>query len=32
MEATTAAASNVELPANAEVSLTNTDNPKGYEG
>jgi phosphate transport system substrate-binding protein len=23
-------ASNVELPANAEVSLTNTDNPKGY--
>jgi len=27
---TTTAASNVELPANAEVSLTNTDNPKGY--
>ena len=26
----TTAASNVELPANAEVSLTNTDNPKGY--
>lgn len=28
--ATTTLASNVELPANAEVSLTNTDNPKGY--
>ncbi|WP_428330142.1 phosphate ABC transporter substrate-binding protein PstS [Mucilaginibacter sp.] len=28
--ATTTASSNVELPANAEVSLTNTDNPKGY--
>jgi phosphate transport system substrate-binding protein len=28
--ASTTAASNVELPANAEVSLTNTDNPKGY--
>lgn len=28
--ATTTAASNVELPANAEVSLTNTNNPKGY--
>ena len=27
---TTTASSNVELPANAEVSLTNTDNPKGY--
>src|SRR6185312_14762151 len=26
----TTAASNVELPANAEVSLTNTANPKGY--
>ena len=26
----TTAASNVELPANAEVSLTNTDAPKGY--
>ena len=29
LESTTAS-SNVELPANAEVSLTNTDNPKGY--
>jgi phosphate transport system substrate-binding protein len=29
LESTTLA-SNVELPANAEVSLTNTDNPKGY--
>ncbi len=28
--ATTTASSNVELPANAEVSLTNTDNPQGY--
>jgi phosphate transport system substrate-binding protein len=28
--ASTTLASNVELPANAEVSLTNTDNPKGY--
>ena len=28
--ATTTLSSNVELPANAEVSLTNTDNPKGY--
>jgi phosphate transport system substrate-binding protein len=28
--ASTTASSNVELPANAEVSLTNTDNPKGY--
>jgi len=28
--ASTTAASNVELPPNAEVSLTNTDNPKGY--
>ncbi len=28
--ATTTQASNVDLPANAEVSLTNTDNPKGY--
>jgi phosphate transport system substrate-binding protein len=28
--ATTTASSNVELPPNAEVSLTNTDNPKGY--
>lgn len=28
--ATTTLASNVELPANAEVSLTNTDNPQGY--
>jgi phosphate transport system substrate-binding protein len=28
--ATTTLASNVELPPNAEVSLTNTDNPKGY--
>jgi len=27
---TTTASSNVELPANAEVSLTNTDNAKGY--
>ena len=27
---TTTLASNVDLPANAEVSLTNTDNPKGY--
>jgi phosphate transport system substrate-binding protein len=27
---TTTAASSVELPPNAEVSLTNTDNPKGY--
>jgi phosphate transport system substrate-binding protein len=27
---TTTLSSNVELPANAEVSLTNTDNPKGY--
>jgi len=27
---TTTASSNVALPANAEVSLTNTDNPKGY--
>lgn len=27
---TTTAASNVELPANAVVSLTDTDNPKGY--
>ena len=26
----TTLSSNVELPANAEVSLTNTDNPKGY--
>jgi len=29
LESTTAS-SNVELPANAEVSLTNTDNAKGY--
>jgi len=29
LESTTAASS-VELPPNAEVSLTNTDNPKGY--
>jgi len=29
LESTTAS-SNIELPANAEVSLTNTDNPKGY--
>lgn len=29
LESTTQA-SNVTLPANAEVSLTNTDNPKGY--
>jgi phosphate transport system substrate-binding protein len=28
--ATTTLASNVELPADAVVSLTNTDNPKGY--
>jgi phosphate transport system substrate-binding protein len=28
--ATTTLSSNVELPANSEVSLTNTDNPKGY--
>ena len=28
--ASTTAASNVELPPNAEVSLTNTDAPKGY--
>jgi phosphate transport system substrate-binding protein len=28
--ATTTLSSNVTLPANAEVSLTNTDNPKGY--
>jgi phosphate transport system substrate-binding protein len=28
--ASTTASSNVELPANAEVSLTNTDNPNGY--
>jgi len=28
--ASTTLASNVELPANAEVSLTNTDNPNGY--
>lgn len=28
--ASTTASSNVELPANSEVSLTNTDNPKGY--
>ncbi len=28
--ASTTLASNVELPPNAEVSLTNTDNPKGY--
>jgi len=28
--ASTTASSNVELPANAEVSLTNTDNPAGY--
>jgi len=28
--ASTTASSNVELPANAEVSLTNTDNAKGY--
>jgi len=28
--ATTTLASNVELPADAIVSLTNTDNPKGY--
>jgi len=28
--ATTTLSSNVELPANAEVSLTNTDNAKGY--
>ena len=27
---TTTLSSNVTLPANAEVSLTNTDNPKGY--
>lgn len=27
---TTTASSNVSLPANSEVSLTNTDNPKGY--
>jgi len=27
---TTTAASSVELPPNAEVSLTDTDNPKGY--
>jgi len=26
----TTASSNVELPPNAEVSLTNTDNPAGY--
>ncbi len=28
--ASTTLASNVELPADAKVSLTNTDNPKGY--
>jgi phosphate transport system substrate-binding protein len=28
--ASTTLSSNVELPANAEVSLTNTDNPNGY--
>ena len=28
--ASTTAASNVTLPANSEVSLTNTDNPNGY--
>lgn len=28
--AATSASSNIELPANAEISLTNTDNPQGY--